>query len=208
MPYDFYSTYNITPSQRRGAVTTPSAPSWETQTGLQNLVQGYNVAYEQARRANEQRYQQLLSGADESIAQRQVAGQEMLGTLGDISQQEAADIRSEYGQQRSNIMQQLARQGMGGTTVAPTMGLGVQREQSAALNRLADAFARTKLGVQAQEASAMDQLRQQRLGIIERREDRYPDLSSLQSIIAGVGAQYGGGMGIPTMLSALAGIRQ
>ncbi len=207
MPYDFYSTYNVMPSQRMTA-TAYNAPSWEVQTGLQNLVQGYNTAYEQARRANEQRYQQLLAGADESIAQRRAAGQEMLGTLGSISQQEAADIRSEYGQQRSNIMQQLARQGMSGTTVAPTMSLGVQREQSAALNRLADMFARTKLGVQSQEAAAMDQLRQQRLGIIERREDRYPDLASLQSIIAGIGSQYGGGMGIPAMLSALASIKQ
>ena len=52
---------------------------------------------------------------------------------------------------------------MGGTTVAPTMAMGYQREQQSALNRLAD------------------QMQQTKLGIIERRDPRYPEQGMLTS---------------------------
>ena len=78
---------------------------------------------------------------------------------------------------------------MSNTTVAPTMQQGVEREKQSSLNRLADEMQQTKLG------------------IIERKTDAYPDLASLQSIIAGVGSQYGGGQGLSSMLQALAGLR-
>lgn len=151
---------------------TPRGPSQAAQGGLQSLVSQYNQAYGAARSANEARYQQLLDIANQTTRQR------------------ATDIRADYARQGADIRQQLARQGMAGTTVAPTMGLGVQRKQQSALNRLAD------------------QMQQTKLGIIERRQDEYPDLGSLQSIIAGVGSQYGGGQGIQAMLQALGQIRQ
>jgi hypothetical protein len=56
---------------------------------------------------------------------------------------------------------------MSGTTIAPTMQLGVERERQSALNRTADEMQQTKLG------------------IIGAREDQYPDLGSLQSTLAG-----------------------
>lgn len=152
--------------------TTYNAPSYGVQQGLQGLVGQYNVAYQQARQANEQRYQQMLGITSQTTGQRE------------------ADIRASYAGQGANIQQQLARRGMAGTTIAPTMQMGVQREQQSALNRLAD------------------QMQQTKLGIIERREDRYPDLGSLQSIISGIGSHYGGGMGIPAMLQAFGGIQQ
>lgn len=115
--------------------------------------------------------------------------QQMLDIANQTTQQRAADVQTAYGQQSANVMQQLARLGMSNTTVAPTMQQGVEREKQSSLNRLADEMQQTKLG------------------IIERRTDAYPDLSSLQSIIAGVGSQYGGGQGLSSMLQALAGLR-
>jgi len=149
----------------------PRAPSEQVTGGLEALVRNYNIAYQQAKAANEARYQQMLGITRQTTGQR------------------AADIRTAYGEQEANIMQQLARQGMAGTTIAPTMQMGVQREQQSALNRLADLMQQTTLG------------------IMERKEDKYPDLSALQSIIAGVGSQYGGGMALPAMLTALGGIQ-
>jgi len=132
-----------------------------TGSGMSQMVEAFNKAYADAKAANEQRYQQMLGIADQTTNQR------------------AADVRQAYGQQQSDMMQQLARSGLAGTTIAPTMKMGVARERESALNRLADEMQQTKLG------------------IIERREDMYPDRGALQSLIAGMGAQFGvPGMGL------------
>lgn len=119
----------------------PGAPMASDQLGqitggLSSLVQGYNQAYQQARSANEARYNQML----------QLAGQ--------TTNQRAADIRSSYGQQQAGAMQQLARTGMANTTVAPTMRMGFQREQQASLNRLADQMQQTRLGIMERRTDA------------------------------------------------------
>ncbi len=146
------------------------APSAGVTSGLQALVENYNQSYGEARAANESRYQQLLGIADTTTGQR------------------AADIQGAFQGQESNMMQKLSRSGLSGTTIAPTMQLGVQREKQSALNRLSD------------------QMQQTKLGIIERRQDEGPSLENIQSIIAGVGAQYGQGQGIEAMLKALSGL--
>lgn len=237
----------------------PETPGPEIGAGLQQLVQSYNQAYQQAKAANEQRYQQMLGASRQEttgLAEQARLGQtglteqarlggerqrgeleqrygEMLGVAEQTTGQRAADIRTAYGQQQATGMQRLARLGMGGTTIAPTMQMGVQREQQSALNRLADQMQQTKLGLMERQAGALggvsrEALQQQlgigerglqqqlgigerglagRLGIMERRQDPYPDLSSLQSIITGVGSQYEGTRGLPTMIQALRGIR-
>ena len=138
--------------------------------GLTGLVGQYNTAYERARTANEARYQ------------------EMLGITGETTQQRAADIRAGGAGEQANIMQQLARQGMAGTTVAPTMRAGVQRETESSLNRLADMMQGTKLG------------------IMERKVDKYPETGRLMSLIASLG-QSAGPTGAASALKALGGMR-
>jgi hypothetical protein len=98
--------------------------------------------------------------------------QQMLGIAEETTGQRAADIRADYTEQQSNAMQRLARLGMANTTVAPTMAMGYQREQQSALNRLAD------------------QMQQTKLGIIERRDPRYPKQEMLASMSRQLG--YGG----------------
>jgi len=96
---------------------------------LQNLVNQYNKAFQEARSANEARYQQLLDIASRTTGQREI------------------DIRQDYGGMGADISQRLARLGMANTTIAPTMQMGVQREMQSALNRLADEMQQTKLGI-------------------------------------------------------------
>lgn len=98
--------------------------------------------------------------------------QEMRGIAEATTGQRAADIRASYTEQQSNAMQRLARLGMANTTVAPTMAMGYQREQESALNRLAD------------------QMQQTKLGIIERRDPRFPEQGMLTSTAQQIG--YGG----------------
>ena len=138
-------------------------------SALSQLIGQYNTAFGEAKSANEARYQQLLNIANATTGQRE------------------ADLRRDYGQQQANMMQGLARTGMANTTVAPTMQMGIQREQQSALNRLAD------------------QMQQTKLGIIERRTDQYPDLGALASLAGalGQGAGLAGAGGIAGALRNL-----
>ncbi len=90
--------------------------------------------------------------------------QQLLEIADKTTGQRAKDIGIDYAGRESNAMQQLARLGMANTTVAPTLGQGFAREKSSALDRLSD------------------QMQQTKLGIIERRKDAYPDLTSLTSL--------------------------
>lgn len=136
--------------------------------------------------------QSLVGNYNQAYGQAQAANeqryQQMLGITDQTTGQRAADISGAYGQRGSDIMQRLASLGMANTTIAPTMQLGVDREREAALSRNAD------------------QMQQTRLGIMERRQDEGPSLENIQSIIAGIGSQYGGGQGISAMLQALSGL--
>ena len=121
---------------------------------LAALVASYNTAYGEAKTANEQRYQQMLDIADQTTNQR------------------ATDISSSYADATASAMQNLARLGMANTTIAPTLKMGYQRDEQAALNTNAD------------------QQQQTKLGIIEKRTDAYPDSSSLMSLANALGKAY------------------
>ena len=99
------------------------------QGGLANLIDAYNKSFAEAKAANENKYNQALGLVDQT------------------SGQQAADIRTQYGQQRSAALQNLARTGMSNTTVGSTLTQGLGREQASSLNRLADQMLGTKLGV-------------------------------------------------------------
>jgi len=148
---DFQGYTRTTPNQPR----LEGAALGQVSSGLGSLVSNYNQAYQGALQANEQRYQQMLGIADQTTGQR------------------AADIRSDYGAQQSNAMQQLGRLGLGNTTIAPTLQTGIQREQQASLDRSAD------------------QMQQTRLGIMERRTDEYPSMAPLQALAGSIGSAYG-----------------
>lgn len=135
--------------------------------GLSRLIGSYNRAYGQARTANERRYQEMLGLTERTTGQR------------------AADIRAEGVGEEANIMQQLARTGMAGTTVAPTMREGARRWTSEKLNRLADTMQGT------------------RLGIMERRTDAYPESGMITSLASLLGQGGGGGAGMYKALSRM-----
>ena len=171
-------------------------------SGLENLVGSYNRAYGQAKTANEQRYQQMLGIAGQDYQRTAGIDQSMLNLAGTTTGQREADIRSEYAGQSSNIMQSLARLGMGNTTVAPTMQMGVKREEQSALNRLADEMLGTRLGIMGTMAGRN---RGTELGIMERKTDAYPDQSALMEAFKSLGSGYGesGTAAMANMLSQM-----
>lgn len=124
----------------------------------------------------------------EATAGNEARYQQLLGIADQTTGQRMADVSSAYNRQESDAMQRLAGLGMGNTTIAPTIRSGIERERQAALNRTAD------------------QMQQTKLGIIERRDDEYPDLGSLQAIIGGTGSAFGT-RGIDAMLEAFGKVR-
>ena len=98
-------------------------------TGLTGMIDQYNQAFQQAKAANEAKYQ------------------EALGVVSTNTGQQRTDVLSQYQGQRANAMQQLARVGMANTTIAPTLQAGIQREQQGALNRVSDQAMQARLGV-------------------------------------------------------------
>lgn len=138
--------------------------------GLSGLIGQFNQAYGEAKSANEQRYQEMLGITDTTTGQR------------------AADIRGDYAGQQSNMMQRLASLGMANTTIAPTMGMGIRREEQAALDRSADTLQGT------------------RLGIMERRTDEYPKSDIIMQLVQALG-QGGGPSAAGGIAQALSNMR-
>ena len=115
--------------------------------------------------------------------------QQLLGITDQTTGQRAADIRREGVEERSDLQQGLARTGLANTTVSPTLTVGSKRREQESLNRLADQMQGTKLG------------------IIERREDQYPDAASMQAALSGLGEGYGGA-GVSALYNALGNVQQ
>ncbi len=109
---------------------------------INETIASYYAKQKEANEANEARYQQLLGIADATTGQR------------------GKDITSDFANQQSMAMQNLASLGLANTSGASTIRGGFGRKKNEALDRLADTMQQTKLG------------------IIERRTDAAPDIGS------------------------------
>lgn len=197
------TTYKTSPEQEQKRMELLNPPAPELPEGaaaaMGGLASAYSRTYGQARKANEIRYQQMLRVAKGESKRQARVQKGMMGLVAQESGQRAADIRAEGVGRESDIMQQLARQGMAGTTVAPTLREGVRRGTGEQLNRLSDLMLQRKLGIKQQQAAPRETAK---LGIMERRTDAYPDPSALTGAFSAVGRGYGG-TGMTAMLKSL-----
>jgi hypothetical protein len=146
-----YFAENFTPYQQQ-PVQSPDFIRNPQQYQQQQLIQQYQKAMEDARAATESRYQ------------------EALGNLEGVGVQEQADINARYTGAGSAVNQSMVSSGLSGTSVLPTMQMGVERERTSALNRLATDLAREKNS------------------IIASRNDIPPDLQLLAQLMFQAGA--------------------
>ncbi len=115
----------------------------------------------EANMKNVSAYNRSFASANEANESRY---QELLGIANATTGQRAKDITADFSNQQSMAMQNLASLGLANTSGASTIRGGFGRKKNAALDRLAD------------------QMQQTKLGIIERRTDKIPDLASLVSL--------------------------
>lgn len=118
-------------------------------------------SYYDARQANEKRYADIL-------ARYQQMYDRNMGMLRDRGKQEAADIRSGWANRETQGMQDLVGRGLAGTTIAPTMKAGYQRNMNADLGRLDERLRSEMVGYDTSMTGRM-------LDFMERRDDTYPN---------------------------------
>lgn len=153
----------------------------------QSLLDDWKKQYSTARQSNETRYADILKGYEE----RYNTG---LGNLNGAGAQAASDINQDYFGKGAGIQQSLVASGLSGTTIAPTMQLGVERERQDAQGRLQEQLRKERLATQAG-------LSKDTLDFKERRTDEYPDTGIYASLLEKWGAM-GGGAGGPVAPAA------
>lgn len=132
------------------------------------LARRYEAAQAEARRANEDRYGQIMRG-HESMYTRGMKG------VGTLHEEEREAIEGGAAEARAGIGQDAVSRGLTGTTILPTLRAGVESDRVAELASLGGRTARRR-GMYEQA------LTQPKLGFMERRTDAYPDMGEMASI--------------------------
>ena len=146
----------------------------------EGLYGEYQKNYEEAKGANEARYQELKTGYGNLEG-------EMMGLtagMGDTARARAADGRE---RQVGQGMQDLVTSGLYGTSMQQGVRSGAERVYNEAMGSIDE-------GVNAQKLGVLGNVRGNALGMIERRQDTYPDMGLLMQLAQMYG-NYGGQSG-------------
>jgi hypothetical protein len=165
--------FDIQQQMYQQQIADQKAAAVQAGAGLSNLVNTYNKSFNEAKAVNAQHYQQMLDVVNNTSGQRQ------------------ADIIAQHQQQSAAQMQNLAKLGMGNTTVGSSLQQGELRSQQADLNTLQDTMNQEKLGVIGQYGNIM--------------QSNLPSLTGVQSLITALGSSTGayGAGATSTALGAL-----
>jgi len=188
------------------------------QSQAKQLMGEYQTAYDEAKKANLERYQQILAGygtrygtamTDLGQSRTAVTGQlasnraEVLGGLEGLGKEELAGIGRQYTRERASASQGLISSGLYSTTVAPAVLGGVGRREGYAVGAAQERLRREKLGyisqlgaqelqalkeMNAQELMTKTGLKKEELDFMERREDEYPSESLYVQLMKGLGS--------------------
>jgi hypothetical protein len=135
----------------------------------------YSKAFEEARAANEARYQQGLGLLDEAIARYQPGGDFGSGAL--------AQYEVGKRQALATGMQNLINSGLTNTTVAAGMDLKYEQEVGTPF----------RLQLEDLRMQNLTEAERAKVGFIEARTDAYPDMGQYASLVA-QGSSSGGGV--------------
>lgn len=146
-----------------------------------NLTDSYQKSYDEAKKANEARYSEILQG----YRNRQQQATKLIAGMGNT---EYARINREYADMGGQATQSAIGRGLGNTTVLDSLQRGVQADRQTALNAAQEGVRRNLLNITTG-------LSGDTLQFMERRNDTYPDINQLIALSKGVGQAGGGGGG-------------
>ena len=141
---------------------------------LQQLMNQYQQSYDQAKAANQNRYDEIKN----YYFTRQKQGQ---GYIDAMSNQSKQDLANQYQANLGHTDQSLISRGLGNTTVKESINRGLMGDYNAELRRLNDATLGRRL-------STFSGLSGDTLGFMERRNDAYPDMGMLSQLAMAQGA--------------------
>jgi len=146
---------------------------------LQSLLEGFEKSYGEAREANLKRYGQAMSIYDEIIARYQPGGAFQKSALGQLEKQKVKDVGREK--------QDLISSGMFGTTTFAGVGRGWEESVGAP----------SRLKLEDVMMQRLSQAQVGKVGVMEGREDEYPDYGTIAQLAGaiGQGGTSGGGGG-------------
>lgn len=172
----------------------------------------YQKAYEEARKANEDRYNQINAGYEQNygnamdwqgrsannlINQYDERYNRNMDTAAGLGAQELKDIQDRFTAERGSAEANMIDRGIGNTTIRPSVLGGVTRNESDALGGALDRINRLKLqtdmalsgdslanqqGLHGERLGLMTELPQRQLDFMERRTDSYPDMDQLLNL--------------------------
>ena len=142
------------------------------------LSEKTQAAFDEAKAVNEQRYGEQKEEFDR-------LEQEATGLLEGLGKQERADTAQRYRGAAGANLQWAIDRGLSGTSAFPTMQASIAEQEDAELRRLNESLRRERYG-------AMTGIRGEKLAMMERRTDSYPDIGLMASLEQAQG-QWGGG---------------
>jgi len=178
----------------------------------------YQTAYNEAKAANEARYQEILTGYKTRYStamthlgetRTAITGKlasnraEVLSGLQGLGEEELAGIGRQYTRERASTAQGLISSGLHSTTVAPAVQAGVTRREGYAVGEARERLRRERLGyvsqLGAQELQSLKELSdrellmktgltKEELDFMERRTDEYPSESLYVQLMQGLGS--------------------
>ena len=159
------------------AGTRPYAPAGSRGGLAGSTLSAWTSAQNAARRANEQRYQEILGGYRGRYG-------DVMGELEGVGGQTRADILAGGRSLQAGMLQESVGRGLAGTTILPGLRMAAQRETAGQLGRYGENLAQLRAGTMA------DLLRDT-LMFQERRTDEYPDAGMLSGLLASYGQAQG-----------------
>jgi len=185
----------------------PTAGSGFSGGSVNDLIAQTQAGYDKARADNEARYAAIRGGTDDVDAAQggyKDLRERSLGYVDSMSNQQEMDARRQGQERWGQAQQGLYSAGMSGTTVAPTMKMGYDRETDAEVRRIQDQKMQQRLGVDYDTSN-------QQLKFMERRTDAYPNYMKYAEMLQKSG-QFGGGSGtsggMPTVFGRDDGTRK
>jgi len=136
---------------------------------VNGIIAQLQLQQSQARATNERRYREIDRGYDNRY-------RTAMNTLAKMGGQQVADARLAGESAKAAAYQDLVSRGLRGSTVAPTVAAGVDRQTAAQVARIQDMLLSQQLAYQSQ-------LSGDRLAFQERREDAYPDIQAILPLL-------------------------
>jgi len=137
------------------------------------LEEEFKQKWQEAKEANEKRYQEILSGYEKEYRD----AMDKLRGMGAAAKKEISDS---YGKAQAASLQNLARSGLLSSTVAPSVLSQIRAAETKTLESLNEQIRREML-------QYMTGITSDRLAFMERREDVYPDVQMLLELARGLG---------------------